>query len=130
MLDAARVQQHGRFGRSPDFRGPDDACGGHSGDRFGASAACIVATSSLTSSNPVVCVFDELRIDPSALDHHVQDSVGQRAVAAGTHRQEEVRRARDRRHARIDDDDLCAVVARSPDVVGQDREALADVRAG
>ena len=93
-------------------------------------AGCIARQAARLLRIPCVCASMKLRIDPSAFDHDVEDSVGQRAVASGTHRQEEVCGARDRRHAGIDDDDLCAVVARSPDVVGQDREAFADVRPG
>ena len=77
-----------------------------------------------------MCCVDEIPVDPAAFDHHVEDAVGQRAIAAGAHRQEEIGSARNRRHARVDDDDLRAVVARSPDIVGQDREAFADVRSG
>ena len=55
MLDAARVQQHRGFRRSPDFRGPDDARCRHTGDRFGTSRACTSSTSSSTASKPIVC---------------------------------------------------------------------------
>ena len=68
-------------------------------------------------------------IEPVVLDHQVQDAGEQRGVAAGLDRQEQVAGAGDRRDARIDDDDLRALLARLPDVVGGDRRALGDVRA-
>ena len=72
---------------------------------------------------------DEVVVEPVVLDHQVQDAVEQRDVAAGLDRQEQVAGARERRDARIDDDDLGAVLARLPDVVGGDRRALGDVGA-
>ena len=60
---------------------------------------------------------DEVVIEPVVLDHQVQDAVEQRDVAAGLDRQEQVAGAGDRRDARIDDDDLRAVLAGLPDVV-------------
>ena len=60
-------------------------------------------------------------VDPAALDHDVQHGVEDADVAAGAHRDEEVGGARDRRHARVEDDDLGAVLARPPEVVGGDR---------
>ena len=43
--------------------------------------------------------------------------------------QKQIAGARDRRDARIDDDDLGAMLARLPDVIGGDRRALGDVGA-
>ena len=48
----------------------------------------------------------------------------------GSHRDEEIRRAGDRRHPRIEHDQPGAVLPRLPQVVGRDRRALGDVRAG
>ena len=48
----------------------------------------------------------------------------------GRNRKEQIGVAGDRRHPRIGDDQLAAVVAAAPDVVGGDRRALADVGAG
>jgi hypothetical protein len=64
-----------------------------------------------------VCVVDERVIDPVALDHDLQHAGEQRRVAARLHRQIEIAGARDRRDARILDDDLRALLARLPDVV-------------
>ena len=52
------------------------------------------------------------------------------ASRPGLHRQIQIAGAGDRRDARILDDDLRALLARLPDVVGRDRRALGDVRAG
>ena len=46
---------------------------------------------------------------------HVQHAQEQRQVGAGPHRQVEVRVARDRRHARIDDDQAAAALAALPE---------------
>ena len=74
-------------------------------------------------------VVDERVIEPVVLDHQVQDAVEERGVAARLDRQEQIAGPRDRRDARIDDDDLRPVLAGLPDVVGRDRRALGDVRA-
>ena len=60
-----------------------------------------------------VWLVDELVIEPVVLDHQMQDAVEQRHVAARLDRQEQIAGARDRRDARIDDDDLRAR-ARAP----------------
>ena len=72
---------------------------------------------------------DEIFINPSVLNHHVQNAVGQRAVAPGADGQEEVGRARDGCDARIDDDDFRAVIARAPNIIRQNRKTLGDIRA-
>ncbi len=64
------------------------------------------------------------------LDHQVQHAGEQRGVAPGLHRQEQIAGARDRRDARILDDDLRALLARLPEIVRRDRRALGDVRPG
>ena len=74
-------------------------------------------------------IRDERLLDATVLDHHVEDAVRERAVAAGPHRQKEVGRPRDGRDARVDDDDLRGVVAGAPNVVGQNRKTFGDVRA-
>src|SRR5215831_13136337 len=60
----------------------------------------------------------------------MQDSVRKSAVAAWPNRQKEIGCSRNRSHSWIDDDDLCAVVTRSPDVISKDGEAFANVRSG
>ena len=72
---------------------------------------------------------DEVVIEPVVLDHQVQDAVEQGDVAARFDGQEQVAGPRQRRDARIDDDDLGAVLARLPDVMGGDRGAFGDVGA-
>ena len=63
-------------------------------------------------------------------DHDVEHAVEHADVAAGADRDEQIGGARDRRHARIEHDQLRAVLPRLPQVVGRDRRALGDVRAG
>ena len=72
---------------------------------------------------------DERAILEAVAQDHVQHAHQQREIGAGPHRQVQIGVARDRRHARIGDDQLAAVVAAAPDVVGGDRRALADVGA-
>jgi hypothetical protein len=74
-------------------------------------------------------VVDEIVVEPIVFDHQMQNAVEERDIAPGLDRQKEIARARDRRDARINDDDLRAVLARLPHVVGRDRRAFADVRA-
>ena len=74
-------------------------------------------------------LLNELVIEPIVFDHQVQNAVEERDVAAGLDRQKQIAGAGDRRDARIDDDDLRAVLARLPDVVRGDRRALGDVGA-
>ena len=73
-------------------------------------------TCSATLSKPVVWFANEVVIEPVVLDHQVQDAVEQGDVAAGLDGQEQVAGARRGRDARIDHDDLRAVLARLPDV--------------
>ena len=73
---------------------------------------------------------DERVIEPVALDHDLQHAGEQRGVASRLDRQVQVAGARHRRDARILDDDLRALLARLPDVVGRDRRTLGDVRPG
>ncbi len=63
-------------------------------------------------------------------DHQLQHAGKQRRVTARAHREKQIAGAGDRRHARILDDDLRALLARLPQVVGGDRRALGDVRPG
>ena len=83
-----------------------------------------------TASQPVVCAAMNSRSIQPRCDHHVQHAVEDADVAARAHRDEEVGGAGDRRHARIEHDELRAVLARLPEIVGGDRRALGDVRAG
>ena len=86
-------------------------------------------TCAATASNPTVWFAMNCVIEPVVLDHQMQDAVEERGVAARLDRQEQVAGPRDRRDARIDDDDLGALLAGLPDVVGRDRRALGDVGA-
>ena len=130
MLDAARVEEEAASSPCPTTRPPARI------DRSGTPVTSAVRAGvhcrqySATCSKPTVCVVDELVIDPAVLDHQVQHAGEERRVAAGLDRKEQIARARDRRDARVLHDDLRALLARLPDVVGRDRRALGDVRAG
>ncbi len=117
------------LGRPPHFRGADDHRRGHACDRRRVLRR--VARDERLDRVPAGRVRgDEVAVDPAALDHHVEHPVEDADVTARAHRDEEIGGAGDRRHARIEHDDLRAVLPRLPEVVGRDRRALGDVRAG
>ena len=126
VLDAARVHEEARFRGAPKFRRRANALLRDTRDFRRAARRPLLDV--LVEADGVL--LDELVIEPVVLDHEVKDAVEQRHVAAGLHRKEEIRGARDRRDARIDHDDLPAVLARLPDVVRGDRRALRGVRSG
>ena len=74
------------------------------------------------------CVLNKLAVDPAALDQDVQHAIEDTDVAAGTNWNKQVRIARNRRHARIEDDQLAAILASLPQVVSGDRRTFGDVR--
>ena len=128
VLDAAGVEQEARVGRPPHLGGAHDHRRGHARDRRRVFRR--VAFDDRLDGVPAGGMRgDELAVDPAALDHHVEHAVEHADVAAGAHRDEEIGGARDRRHARIEHDQLRAVLPRLPEVVGRDRRALGDVRA-
>src|SRR5262249_47770677 len=89
MLYAPGVKHHRCFRRSPDLRSAHDASSGYARNAF--RNGWRVRFNSLASLLESGGVFlDKLRIDPPAVYHDVQDSIGQRAVSAGPHRKEEV----------------------------------------
>ena len=67
---------------------------------------------------------DELAILQAVAQDHVQHAEQQRDIGARPHRKKQIGVAGDRRHPRIDDDQLSAVVAAAPEVVGGDRRAF------
>ena len=129
MLDAARVQQEARLRPCPTTPPLDGSSRSAMPVTSAVRRGVQSWTCSATFSKPTVCSRDEIVIEPVVLDHQVQDAVEQRDVAAGLDGQEQIAGAGDRRDARIDDDDLRAVLAGLPDVVGRDRRALGDVGA-
>ena len=104
---------------------------GHAGDLGGRARASTACSTRRPASKPTVCCVDEVAIDPVVLDHQVA-ARRRRAPrrGPGLTGRIQIARARDRRDARILDDDLRALLARLPDVVRRDRRALGDVRAG
>ena len=127
MLDAARVHEEARLRRAPHSAACADRLLRDAGHLGGAPRRPLLHVLGDRFEADRV-LLDEVVIEPVVLDHQVQDAVEERDVAARLDRQEEVAGARDRRDARIDDDDLRAVLARLPDVVRRDRRALGDVR--
>jgi hypothetical protein len=69
-------------------------------------------------------------IEPAALDHDLQHAGEQGGVASGLHGQVQIARPGRGRDARILDDDLRALLARLPDVIGGDRRTFGDIRPG
>src|SRR6185503_6198654 len=74
--------------------------------------------------------FNEPAVFQSIAKHNMQHGVQQREIRAGAERKHEIRIARDGSQARIGDNQFSAVIAASPDVIGRDRRAFADIRAG
>ena len=128
VFDAARVQQKTGLRRPPPLRrlqnfllrnargalGPIEVVGLHGFLGFLETARV---------------VGDELVVEPVVLDELMQDRTVERGIAARTDRQMQISGAGDRREARIDHDELGAVVARLPDPMRQRRESFADVGA-
>ena len=77
----ARVEQHGRFRGPPDFGGAHDAGGRHARDRFRNSRR-IALHEIAHRLETLGLILDELAVDPVALDHDVQDSIGKSAVSS------------------------------------------------
>ena len=71
---------------------------------------------------------DECPVGEPVADDHVQHAHQERKIGSRAHRQIQIGVARDRREARIGHNQLRALVARAPDVVGGDGGALADIR--
>ena len=73
--------------------------------------------------------LDEIVIEPVVFDHEVQDALEQGDITAGLDREEEVASACQRSNPRIDDDDVRAVFAGLPHVVGGDGGTFGHIRA-
>src|SRR5207248_1200596 len=81
VFHASCVQQHRCLCGSPDLGCTDDVCGGNAGDAFSDTRG--VLPDEFTHFGKTECVVvDEPFINPAALDHHVEDSIGECAVAA------------------------------------------------
>ena len=74
----------------------------------------------------VLC--DEVAVVQPVAQEHVEHRQEQGKIGARAHREIQIGVARDRRHARIDDDELAAIFAALPEVLGRDRRAFGDVR--
>ena len=90
----------------------------------------LLARTRRPASKPTVCCSMKSWSSQSFSIIRCRTPAKSAASRPGLDRQEQVAGARDRRDARVDDDDLRARLARLPDVVGGDRRALGDVRAG
>ena len=129
MLDATRVEQKARARGAPPLGRLRDGALGHAGDlRRPRQRPLPAVVGDLVETGRVG--LDERAVDPVALDHDLEDAGKQRRVPARLDGQVQVARARHRRDARVLHDDLRALLAGLPDVVGRDRRALRDVRTG
>src|SRR5262249_17351474 len=129
MLNAAGVQKHGCWGCAPPFRRLDNGCCRHAGERCyalwgvgGDSLPHLVKALRMLRNKSV--------IKPAMRDTDVQEAIHESTIASGTHGQQEVSGARNRSHARINDNDSGAVVAGPPDIVCEDGKALPNVDPG
>src|SRR6185369_14964319 len=127
MLDAARMEQKTGLGGAPPLGGLTDRAFGNTSDISGARDGPL-PTVLRDCVEPDSQRVDEVVIEPVVFDHHLQDRGKQRGVASRLDRQVEIAGTRNRRYARILDDDLRALFARLPQVIGGDWRALGDVR--
>ena len=129
VLDAAGVKEEAGLRRAPPLGGLHQCALRHAGHLRGPRQRPLAAVlGDLLEADRVR--VDERVVEPVALDHDLQHAGKERRVASRLHRQIQVAGAGGGRDARILDDDLRALLARLPDVVGRDRRALGDVRAG
>ena len=128
VLDAAGVQNHGAAGFADPMRRALDGVGRNAAD-FG----CALRVPGLGRFGGLLEAggvrVDELPIGESVANDDVQHGQEQRQVGAGADRKIQVGVARDGGEARIGHDELRAVVAGAPDVIGSDGGALADIGA-
>ena len=129
MFDAAGVKEEARLRRAPPLGRLHQRPLRHAGHVRGPRQRPLPAVVGHLLEPDGVRV-DERVVEPVALDHDLQHAGEEGGVAARLHRQIQVAGPRRRRDARILDDDLRALLARLPDVVGRDRRALGDVRPG
>ena len=87
------------------------------------------STDSAVFSNPVVCASMKAAIRQAVANDHVQHRHQQREIGSRPHRQIQVGVACNGSKARIGNDQLGALVAGAPDVVGGDGRTLADIGA-
>ena len=128
VLDAARVHQKAGLRLAPPLGGAHDFFLRNAGDLLG-PVQVVVLHRRRGFVEAARVVVDEFVVKPVMLDELVQDRAVERGIAARPDRQMQIGGARDRSQARIDDDELRAVVARLPQPVSERRKRLADVRA-
>src|SRR5690606_22323645 len=120
VLHASRVEQDAGGRGAPPFGSLLDARRGNTGDTLGPRRR-VVANGFGGLVEAFGVVLDELVVEPTTLDDHMEDRAEQRRVGAWTKSEEQVCGSGHRRDARVGDDELGAVVARSPDVARGDR---------
>jgi hypothetical protein len=128
MFESAGVKRDGAVRFREEMRGSLDRVGRHA--RALRHAPWIVGGGGRRDRLKASRVFiDEVAVLEPIPQHDVQEAHQQYEIRARPHRQVEIRVARDGRHPRIDDDELAAAIATSPDVARRDRRAFPDVRA-
>ena len=128
MLQSARVHQDRALGRADPARRflnrlRWNAC------HFGRFAQVPLAGGCRDLVETGRVLTDEVTVFKAVTQDHVQHSQQQCEIGARTQGKIQISIARDRCHARIGDDQLSAVVAAAPDVVGGDGSTFADIGA-
>src|SRR6187200_336970 len=129
VLDATGVKEEARLRGTPPLGGQHQGTLRHAGHLRGPRQRPLPAVlCDLLETHRVR--IDERVIQPVALDHDLQHAREQGRVAPRLHRQVQIAGPSGRCDTRILDDDLRALLARLPHVVGGNGRTFGDVRAG
>src|SRR5664280_1282617 len=129
VFDSTRVKNEARRRRSPHLGGLHDHFRRDTGNlRCVFRRVLLYRSGYFIKASRVVC--NKFAIDPAALDEDVEHAVEDADIAARTNWNKQVCVACNRRHPRIKNDQLAAVIPRLPQVVGGDRCTFGHIRAG
>jgi hypothetical protein len=123
VLNAARVHDERGVGLSVESSSRDNALGRNAADMC-CKFRCVFLDALADLVAAVGALIEVCFIHHALVDQHAQHGIQQRCIRAGAHRQPEVGRTRDGRRARVHNYQRRSVVARAPDPVHTDREAL------
>src|SRR6185503_10868156 len=113
MFDTTCVEQEARFGLSPPLRGLLDCALRNARYLGSAPGRPLFHVFNDVFESDRLIVYESV-VEPIVFDHQVEDAVEQRNVTPGLDRKKQITRASDWRDPRIDDDDLCSVLASLP----------------